>query len=89
MRPDFWDADTSTVTATGLAAPEELVIRRQSGNIILNWQGVSGAQSYTIYRSTDGPSGPWSFFASTSDTMYSSGIPTSEKMFYYVTSYHP
>ncbi len=86
-RDDFWDSDTTMVTAILPPAPSGLVIIESHPDIILAWDPVPGTPNYEIYTAST-PDGPWSPLDTTSDTTYThSGVINSyEKLFYYVTS---
>ncbi len=69
------------------SAPANLTIDISGGNIILNWDSVSDADSYKVYSSTD-PGAVmenWDFEAEVTSTTWSEAV-SAEKKFYCITA---
>ncbi len=78
--------DVIYVGPGSLAAPDNVVITRDGGNVDISWDTVSGATHYNIYSDTD-PYGTFGTLeASPADTTWSETIPVGTKKFYKITA---
>jgi TatA/E family protein of Tat protein translocase len=76
---------TAQVPSTSVAPPTGLSAKAGTRQVSLSWNGVAGANSYTVMRSGNS-GGPYARISTTSSTTYSDEGLTSGTTFYYAVS---
>jgi len=78
-----FESSPSNVVSYRSGIPLGLTLIPSTTNLKLNWTAVSGASTYSVYRSTQSR-GPYTFLASAASNTYTDTTPTSGEGFFYV-----
>jgi fibronectin type 3 domain-containing protein len=87
----FGDAEDSTGIfgggkEDGLSAPQNFTVSGSGATISLSWSSVSGASNYSVYRSTNGSTGTYSYLGHASGFTYYTDYQGSSTYYYKVAA---
>ena len=85
-----FSAEIELLENAEIIPPANLVITMDTdlGDIVLLWDDVPYASSYTIWESESSPDGPWNQLGTTNENIWvdTGAISSQPKRFYYVTA---